>query len=232
MTTDAIATSVSYSKDIGFTVQYTVDSKPFEKQAEQLLVASGVTPNTDLLNLSSSGINCDSNGYIKVDSNLETNVKGIYSFGDVIGRNLFKHTANFEGEWLFDRLFKSSTLALLYPPIPWAVFTNPQVAGAGLDERQAVKEYGNVVIGECIYADVAMGQAMLDDHGTVRLIFAPDRKLVGAVIIGKEASSLIHILMVFMRFGGTVYDVKNLMWIHPALPEVVRGAARDAFGKF
>jgi len=72
----------------------------------------------------------------------------------------------------------------------------------------------------------------MDDHGMVKLIFTIDRKLIGATIIGKEASTLIHILMVFMNFGGTVDDIKNFMYIHPALPEVIRGAARNAFQKF
>jgi mycothione reductase len=232
VTTNAVITLVSYNQSDGFTVDYSVNGIEYQKQAECLLVATGVTPNTDSLNLSSTGITTDNLGNIIVDSNLQTNVNGVYAFGDVIGRNLFKHTANFEGEWLFERLYRSCSNPLVYPPIPWAVFTNPQVAGAGMNERQALETFGNIVVGECEYADVAMGGAMLDIYGLVKLIFSLDRKLIGACIIGKEASTLIHILIVFMRFNGTVDDIKNLMFVHPALPEVVRGAARNAFQNF
>jgi len=143
VTTNADINSVYFTEGAGFTVNYSVgNGKQLQKQAECLFVASGVTPNTDSLNLSSSGIATDANGSIIVDSNLETNIKGIYAFGDVIGRNLFKHTANFEGEWLFDRLYKNSKTPLVYPPIPWAVFSNPQIAGSGMNEMQALQQYG------------------------------------------------------------------------------------------
>jgi pyruvate/2-oxoglutarate dehydrogenase complex dihydrolipoamide dehydrogenase (E3) component len=77
----------------------------------------------------------------------------------------------------------------LDPPIPHAVFTNPQIGGVGLTEPQAIAKHGNVVIGRCNYKNVAMGDALRSTHGFCKLIFAEDtKKLVGAHIIGAEGA--------------------------------------------
>lgn len=110
-----------------------------------------------------------------------------YAFGDVIGRALFRHTANYEGDYVFKSVFQGLDKIINYPPIPHAVFTNPQIGGVGLTEPQALKKFGELVIGKCNYSSVAMGDALLSEHGFCKLIFSKtDRKLVGAHIIGKE----------------------------------------------
>jgi dihydrolipoamide dehydrogenase len=81
--------------------------------------------------------------------------------------------------------------------MPHAVFTNPMIAGVGLTEPEAKKQYGSVVVGVADYTDVAMGNAILDEVGFCKLLFEPNsRQLIGAHIIGKEASTLIHMCIV------------------------------------
>ena len=102
----AVVNEVSYKENC-FSVFFTdKDGGSKTLQANQLLVATGIIPNSDTLSLENTSIECDENGYINVNDYLETASKGIYSFGDIIGKYFFRHTANFEGQYLFDTVFK------------------------------------------------------------------------------------------------------------------------------
>ncbi|SCA58821.1 Mycothione reductase [Chlamydiales bacterium SCGC AB-751-O23] len=199
-------------------------------ESDALLVATGVEPNTSSLGLENTQIQTNKKGYIEINDFLETSVKGVYAFGDVIGRHLFRHTANFEGEYLFDALFKSkSPYPITYPPVPHAVFTHPQVAGVGATEEELEKSNTPYFKGVNYYSDSAMGMALLPEGGFVKLLFDKrDQSLVGAHIIGDEASNMIHMLIAFMNKGAVLEDILKMIYIHPALPEVVRNAARKA----
>ena len=213
-----------------FTVFYTQDGAQKELSAESLLVATGVTCNTDTLNLQSTDIKVDKNGFVKVNDRLQTAVDGVYAFGDCIGRYLFRHSANFEGEYLFENIFvKSSNQAIQYPPMPHAVFSHPQIAGVGLTEEQAKAAGIDYVVGVNNYSSSGMGMALLADSGFVKIIIQrSSRKLIGAHIVGDEASNMVHLLIAFMNMNATLDDLLRMIYIHPALPEIVRNAARKA----
>jgi len=225
----AVATRVDYDKN-----QFTVFYKQYgvEKQisAESLLVATGVVPNTDTLNLTTTDIKADQSGFLKVDDCLQTAVDGVYAFGDCIGRYLFRHSANFEGEYLFENVFLNpSKTPILYPPVPHAVFSYPQIAGVGMTEEEAKAAGIQYVVGVNNYINSGMGMALLADSGFVKiLIERTTRKIIGAHIVGPEASDMIHMLIAFMSKQGTLDDLLNMIYIHPALPEIVRNAARKA----
>ena len=211
------------------------DHKKRVLKADALLLATGVIPNTDQLDLKNTGVKTDSKGWIQVNDHLETSVKGVYALGDVIGRHLFRHSVNFEGEYLLDTLYQNpSGKKIHYPPVPHAVFSSPQVAGVGKTEQELKKEGIEFIIGKNDYKDSAMGgDAMKMDHGFVKLLFdKKTRKLLGAHIIGPEASNMIHTPIAFMNMGATLEDILRTIYIHPALPEVVRNAARKAKLKF
>lgn len=221
---------VSYENE-KFSVLIETQNKEQKKiEAEQLLVATGVSPNTQTLGLEHTGVKLNSQGFIQVDSFLETTRKGIYAFGDVLGKNLFRHNANFEGEYLFEQLFQSVTADKIdYPPMPHAVFTFPQVAGVGKTEQQLIKENIPYFKGVNSYSQSAMGMALLSEGGLVKLLFEKNtHKLLGAHIVGPEASNMIHILIAFMNKQGSLEDLLRMIYIHPALPEIVRNAARKA----
>jgi dihydrolipoamide dehydrogenase len=246
-------TSVSYDgKMFTVTTTQTNVSPPVTKtfKAASLFVATGVTSNADKLNLPPS-IKLDANNFIAVDKSFRTGQPGVWAYGDCVGRYLFRHTANWEGEWLFKTLFEETdpkvraTLqekGAVYPPIPHAVFSNPQVAGVGMTEAEARAHFAKtagtssedpLIIGRKNIADVAMGAALRADYGMVKLIFSKsDRKLVGAHMIGTEASTAIHSCIAFMQMKATVDDMLDTIWIHPALCEVIREAARDGLNQF
>lgn len=206
------------------------DGQSFTVEAEALLVATGVVPNSDRLNLDAAGVHVKPGGYIDVDDYLQTSSPGIYALGDVAGRYLFRHSANFEAEyWLEANVLSESPFPILYPPMPGAVFTHPEVASVGLNEPEARRRGLDVVIAKAAYPSCAMALARGLDHGLVKLVI--DRasgRLLGAHIVGEEASTMIQELTLALTHGMTAADVYRAIYIHPAFPEVIRNAIRDA----
>ena len=226
----AIPTKVEYNNN-EFTVIYkNQDGEEDWITADSLLVATGITPNTDTLNLQNTDIQTKDNGLIKVDDYFETAVKDVYAFGDCVGNYFFRHSVNFEGEYLFKRLFlKTIDAPVKYPPVPHAVFAYPQIAGVGKTEEELKSEGIDYVVGLNPYKSSAMGMALRSDYGFCKiLIERSTRKILGAHIVGDEASNMIHMLIAFMAKDGTLDDLLNMIYIHPALPEIVRNAARKA----
>jgi mycothione reductase len=199
-------------------------------QAEALLVATGIVPNTDFLGLKNTDIKLDDHGFISVDGQLQSSVPGVYAMGDCNGNYFFRHTVNWEGEFLMRVLFEDpSDETINYGAVPHAVFTYPQVAGVGKTEDELIADGADYVRGFCRYEDTAMGMARQSDHGFVKLLIGrTDKKILGAHIIGDEASDMLHMVIALMYKNGTLDDLLNMIYIHPALPEAVRDAARDA----
>lgn len=222
--------SVSYNGSVFSVKMRGKEGSEQTLEAEALLVATGITPNTDTLGLEHTDIQLNDSGFIPVDGQLQTVVPGVYAMGDCNGNYFFRHTVNFEGEFLMRVLFENpSAETIHYGAVPHAVFTYPQVAGVGKTEDELIDEGVDYVRGYTRYIHTAMGMARQSDHGFVKILIArDDRKILGAHIIGDEASNMIHMLIALMYKDGTLDDLLNMIFIHPALPEAVRDAARDA----
>ena len=225
----ALPTKVEYN-DNTFCVHYTQEGKSFSVCAQALLIATGITSNVDTLDLINTDIELLPGNFIKVNDYLETNVDGVFALGDCIGKYFFRHSVNFEGEYLFDTVFASKPKAPIhYPPMPHAVFTQPQVAGVGKTEDELRVQGIDYVVGLNPYKSSAMGMALLSDHGFCKLLFdRKSRKILGGQIIGPEASDMIHMVIAYMNMEATLDDMLRTIYIHPALPEIVRNAARKA----
>lgn len=110
--------------------------KKIELESDQLLIATGRTPNSDTLDLEKTGVKTDGIGFIAVDEHLETNVKGIFALGDAVGRYLFKHSANHEAQYAYYNLMHDKKIPVDYTAMPHAIFSSPQIAGAGYTEQE------------------------------------------------------------------------------------------------
>jgi dihydrolipoamide dehydrogenase len=199
--------------------------KKIEVESDQLLIATGRTPNSDTLDLGKTGVKTDSAGFIEVDDHLETSVKGIFALGDAVGRYLFKHAANHEAQYAYYNLTHDNKIPVDYTAMPHAVFSSPQVAGAGYTEQELKKS--NIQYTKAVYPYIrtAMGEAIEDRDGFVKLLASKEGKILGCHIIGSHASILIHEVLVAMKLGAGVNSIVRTVHVHPALSEVVSRAA-------
>jgi mycothione reductase len=203
-----------------------------ELESDQLLVAVGRVPNSYSLDVEKTGIKLDENGFIIVDEYLQTNVKGIFALGDVVGRYQFKHNANHEAQYAYHNILNSDrNIPVDYTAMPHAIFSSPQVAGAGFTEqllkRDNKMEGRDYLKSTYPYIQTGMGKAIDDRDGFVKfLVDKENRKILGCHIIGTEASTLIHEVLVAMKAGdGTIDGIRRTIHIHPALSEVIARAA-------
>jgi dihydrolipoamide dehydrogenase len=197
-----------------------------EFQAEALMVAAGRVPNSDILKPEKTGVKLDEQGFIVVNEFLETSKKNIWAFGDAIGKEMFKHVANFEAGVAWHNAVHDHKVAMDYSNAPHAVFTHPQVASVGLKEAEARQMGYDLLIGVAPYRQTAMGGAMGEPDGFVKVLIEKETgKILGAHIIGPEASSLIQEIVNAMTTNDRSYaPIIRAMHIHPALSEVVQNA--------
>ncbi|HET7643759.1 MAG TPA: dihydrolipoyl dehydrogenase [Nitrososphaeraceae archaeon] len=202
--------------------------KSMEIDSEQILVATGRMPNSDLLDIEKSGIKINEKGFLLVNKYLETNIEGIFAIGDIIGKYQFKHNANNEAKYACNNiLYPDRKIAVDYAAMPHAIFTSPQIAGVGYTEQELKKEKIEYEKSIYPYIQTAMGQAIEDKDGFVKfLIDKSNRKILGCHIMGTNASILIHEVLVAMRTTeGKIDNITKTIHIHPALSEVVNKAA-------
>lgn len=213
-------------------VQLEVDGRPRAIRVDTVLLASGRRPNSDLLNVTAAGIEVDGRGRVLTDDGMETNVPGIFALGDLASRHPLKHIANAEARAIAEHLVGGIKRPVDYDGVPNAVFSSPQVASAGLSERDAVQQGRPYMTARRHYADTAYGWAMEDNESFVKLVADPDsRLLLGAHIMGAHASLLIQPLVQGMKYGQTIDEMARTIHIHPALTEVVEQALLEFPGR-
>jgi dihydrolipoamide dehydrogenase len=192
-----------------------------ELSADKIMIAAGRVSNSDILMPEKSGIALDERGYIKVNKYLETSKKGIFAFGDAIGKQMFRHVANMEAQIAANNAFHKDRVPMDYSAAPHAVFSYPQIASVGMKERDARKK-NKVMVGMAKYSETTMGEAMVEKDGFAKIIVdAETEEILGFHMIGPDASILIQEVIVAMANKLSYMDLANAMHIHPALSEVV-----------
>jgi mycothione reductase len=198
----------------------------FSVPADEILVAAGRASNADIIHPERSGILVDQKGWMGTDERLETAAPGIWAFGDALGKHMFKHVANYESSVVYQNAVKKKDVKVDYKAVPHAVFCHPEIASVGLREAEAVQTIGrdNLLLGRARFSDTAKGSAM-NAAGLVKVVAKMGNEvIVGAHIVGPQASVLIQELVTLMYAGGNARAIKDGMHIHPALGEVVERA--------
>lgn len=201
------------------------DGKHYKFKADEILIATGRRSNSDLLKPEKSGVQTDENGWILVDKYLQTTKPYIYALGDATGRHQFRHTANTESEIVWANLFENRRKMVDEHAVPHAIFTYPQIGSVGLTEEEAKKEH-DILVGIKRYMDTAKGYAMAEEDGVAKVIVdAGSKRILGAHIVGPEASVLVQLVVDLMNAErGDYLPLARTQVIHPALSEVVTGA--------
>jgi len=229
--TNTEATEVRQTgKIVTITARERDSGKVIEHTAQAVLIAAGRKSNADVLMVGNTGVKTDEKGYIVVDEFFETSKKNVWSFGDAIGKKMFRHSANEESELAWHNAIHGKKSRMNYLTVPHAVFSWPEIASVGLTEEEAVKLMGRheVLVGKAMYTDVARGEAMMESEGfTKAVVHRKTGKILGYHIIGPQASILIQEVVNAMASDGNLWSIAKGMHIHPALSEIVL----KAFGK-
>jgi mycothione reductase len=201
---------------------------PLEVDAEQILIAAGRSSTSDILAADKGGVRTDKAGWIVVDEFLRTSAPGVWAMGDANGVHQFKHKANYESLVVWQNAFGGQSVKVDYHAVPRAVFTHPEIASVGMGEAEAIRRYGKDLlrIGLCKYEETAKGQAIgAKDHFVKVLVQGRQQQILGAHIIGPQASVLIHEIIPLMNTPErSAHPIRDMMHIHPALSEVVERA--------
>ena len=225
----ALGSSVErvYRTAHGVGLRLTCEAGPRTIEGDVLLVAAGRMANSDQLAVDATGVDVDGMGFVEVDRYGRTSAPGIWALGDINGRHQLKHMANGEAKVIRHNLSHPDDLHMYDDrPAPHAVFGSPQVGAIGLTERQAQASGEPFCVVSHDYGGAAYGWAMEDTSGFCKLIGDPrTRTVVGAHVIGYQASVLVQLLVQGIHLGTTVDEMAlGQVWIHPALSEVVEQA--------
>ena len=193
-------------------------------EGEVLLVATGRIPNSDQLGVAAAGIETDDHGHVRTDGTYATSVPGIWALGDLANHFQLKHMANAEARLVrHNLLHPGQERRAQFTVVPSAVFADPQVASVGATEQELQADGRRYVAATRSYSDAAYGWALEDTTSFVKVLADPaTRLLLGAHILGPQASTLVQPLIQAMCLGNTTDQVASaVLYIHPALTEVV-----------
>ncbi|MCF6238559.1 MAG: mercury(II) reductase, partial [Candidatus Marinimicrobia bacterium] len=184
--------------------------------ADQIIIATGRTPNSDNMGLESIGVELKPDGGIKVNDQLTTSISSVYAVGDVLNENMFVYTAAYEGKLAARNALLGETGKRDYNVLPWVIFTDPQVTGVGLDERQAQVLGINAETSVLPMEYVPRALAARDTRGMIKLIRDADTdRIIGARILAPEGSEMIMEIALAIKNGVTVKALIEMF--HPYL---------------
>lgn len=199
--------------------------------ADRILAVTGRTPNTDNIGLENAGISCE-RGFIPVGDFCETATKGVYAIGDVVNTPLLAHVASKEGEIAAERIAGlSSTPGIDLHTVPSAIYCEPQIAGFGYTERSATQHGIDFSRAVFPYRGAGKAVAIEASEGFVKILLdKKDGAMIGAHIVGSQATELVHELLLAKSASLSLHSVAQLIHAHPTLSETVMEAARAATG--
>ena len=200
-------------------------------EVEKVLQSVGRRPVTESLNLAALGVQLDHRGFIQTDEHMMTNIEGIYAIGDVRGPPLLAHKASKEGIVAAESAAGKPTAAD-WKVIPDAVFSDPEIASVGLTEAKATAAGHRAKTSRFQFAALGRALSTGEGEGFVKLVSDAESGLVlGAQIVGPEASNLISEVALAIEMGATVEDMALTVHPHPTLPEAIMEASESASGR-
>ena len=212
-------------------VEADVNGQSQQFVASHLLAATGRRANTNNMGLEDIGVKTDEAGFVDVDAMGQTNVTGIYAAGDVIGDPEFVYTAAYEGALAAENALTGAGRERDYTALPWVIFTDPQVAGVGLDESQAAERGLDAEATTLPLTHVPRSLAARDTRGFIKLVRDKQTdRLLGARILAPEGSELLMEIATAIRFNITVSQLRQMFHPYLTLGEGVKLAA-ITFGK-
>jgi dihydrolipoamide dehydrogenase len=227
--TNALAKGVEERED-GVTVTFEVNGETKTIDAEYVLVTVGRRPNTEELGLEQLGIKMTERGLIEIDKQCRTSVPNIYAIGDIVAGPPLAHKASYEGKIAAEAIAGHPS-EIDYLAIPAVVFSDPECASVGYFEKQAKDEGIEVTTAKFPFAANGRALALNDADGFMKLVIRKeDGVVIGAQIVGPNASDMIAELGLAIEAGMTAEDIAMTIHAHPTLGEIAMEAAEAALG--
>lgn len=212
--------------DVVLTIELSSGSER-ELRAEKLFIAVGVKGNTEDLNLSAVGLESGKNGFLEVDDFLRTKIPGVWAAGDVTGPPLLEPVAAREGALAVENAFRDTKLSINYDAVPYAVFTEPQIAAVGITEEESMRR-----IGKCRCKSVSLKFLSKADitnqaDGIAKMVIDPDtEKIIGFHVFAPCAAEMIHEAGLAIQYGLKIDDIINYVHVFPTYSEIIKITAQ------
>jgi len=205
----------SYAKDDQYHIVFNQETH----QYDQVIIATGRNANTDSLKLENTNIVTE-RGYIKVNSNFETNIPNIYAIGDVSGSVQLAHVASDQAEQLIHSLIKNTPIKEKI--VPYVIYTPLQIAYAGLSEEKAKELNISYKVKKVLFNSIAKQKIKINTRAYLKCLINDDYKMIGCEIVSSDASELVSICLVIMENELDSRNIHDIVFAHPSLSEVLK----------
>jgi len=214
----------------GVTVVVSTEGKEQRVEADVVLVAVGMKPRSRGIGLEELGVEIDPRGFVKTNEFCETNIKGVYAIGDVSGQPMLAHKASKEGE-VAAEVIAGKHAAKDWMTVPGIIFTDPEIATAGLTEEQAKGQGHTFKVGKFPFAALGRAVSIGETDGFVKVITDTGTgRILGIHIVGPSASDLISEAVLALEVVATAEDMALSIHPHPTLGEALMEAAAASLG--
>jgi dihydrolipoamide dehydrogenase len=216
------------SDDNGASVIFEVDGETQSVRGSQLLVATGKEPDLSSLNLSAVSIESDERG-VKVDEKLQTTAPNVWACGDITGKYLFTHVAEYQGKLAAQNALLPIAQKADYRVVPWTTFTDPEISHLGLTEAEAQKEHGQIKVYRQHFKTLDRAIIEGETEGFLKLVTTGSGRIIGAHIIGANAGELIHQFVPAVRDGALIHELAEAIHVYPTFSEIAHRAGNEAY---
>jgi len=221
-------------QDTGTGVAVTFESESGRKEQtfDRVLISIGRRPNSNVPGLDRTRVKVNPRGFIEVDGSRRTGEPNIYAIGDVAGEPMLAHKASHEGRAAVDAIAGDRNVVFEPAAIPAVVFTDPEIAWAGLTETEAEKQGRKVAIAKFPWGASGRAISLGRTDGLTKLIIHPEsERVLGVGICGPGAGELISEGVLAIEMGATAKDMAMTIHPHPTLSETVMESAEVFFGE-
>ncbi|MGC8579354.1 MAG: mercury(II) reductase [bacterium] len=217
----------AYKKGNKKSVTYLIDKKEYEVSGDEILLATGKTPNTKDLDLDKAGIETDKRHAVVVNGYLKTSNENVYAVGDVINQpSRLETTAGREGSIAAENALTGSKLEMDYDTVPYTIFTDPQLAGVGLTEQEQMNRMKTCACRSVAFKDIPKAIILNRTEGFIKITVHPKTgQILGVHILSPNAGELIAQAMLLIKNKNTIYDVIESTPVFPTLSEAIKTCA-------
>ena len=190
---------------------------------DQLFIAIGRVPHIDGLELEAAGVEYTRHG-VTVDDQMQTSVPHIYALGDVASKEKFSHVANYQGEIVVRNILSGGSRPVELSPLPWAIFTDPEIGHVGMTEAEAREQFDGVQIST---VDAATDRFITDTKtgGLIKVVMDADNTILGGTGVGAHAGEWIQTLTLAIKLGLRADDLADVIFAYPTYSEIVKKSA-------